>query len=125
MQATLSTDDLSAVFDDDTYVPRAVPAKTVLGLQFDTQNNETFSADLSYTDDQGDFSSIETKTNSYIGLDMKYSRGIRLAGSDMLISVFGENLTNSSQRNHASFVKNEVPLQGVRVGLELSVDYDM
>ena len=125
LQATLSTDDVSAVFDDNTYVPRAVPAKTVLSLQFDTQNNETFTADLSYTDDQGDFSSIETKTNSYVGLDMKYSRGIRLAGSDMLISVFGENLTNSSQRNHSSFVKNEVPLQGVRVGLELSVDYDM
>ena len=65
------------------------------------------------------------KTNSYIGLDMKYTRDVRLAGSDMQISVFGENLTNSSQRNHASFVKNEVPLPGVRVGLQLSMDYDM
>ena len=123
--ATLSTDDVSAIFDDDTYVPRANPAKTVLSLEFNNQNNESFATDIVYVDSQGDFSSLETKTNSYVCLDMKYTRGVTIAGSDMLISVFGENLTNSSQRNHSSMVKNEVPLPGVRVGLELSIDYDL
>ena len=125
LQAKLSTDDVSAVFDDDTYVPRANPAKTVLSLQFDNQNNESFITDLVYVDSQGDFSSTETQTNSYVCLDMKYTRDVRFAGSDMQITVFGENLTNASQRNHASMVKNEVPLPGVRVGLQLSMDYDL
>ena len=121
--ARLSTDDLSAVFDDNTYVPRAAPAKTALSLEYEFNNNERLHADLIYVDDQGDFSSIETKTNSHVCLDMKYSKGIKLAGNDMLITVFGENLTNTSQRNHASFVKDNVPLPGVKVGLELSIDY--
>ena len=113
------------MFDDNTYVPRANPSKTVLSLQFDNQNNESFTTDLVYVDSQGDFSSTETQTNSYVCLDMKYTKGVRLAGSDMQITVFGENLTNSSQRNHSSMVKNEVPLPGVRVGLALSIDYDL
>ena len=125
LQAKLSTDDVSAVFDDDTYVPRVNPAKTVLSLQFDNLNNESFITDLVYVDSQGDFSSIETKTNSYVGLDMKYTRDVRLAGSNMRISLFGQNLTNSSQRNHASMVKDEVPLPGVSIGLQLSMDYDL
>ena len=106
-------------------MPRVNPAKTVLSLQFDNQNNESFVTDLVYVDNQGDFSSIETKTNSYVGLDMKYTRDLRLAGSNMRISLFGQNLTNSSQRNHASMVKDEVPLPGVSIGLQLSMDYDL
>ena len=124
LKTKISNDDISGVFDDDTYIPRMVPSKTVLALDYENKD-EIFSVDFTYNDDQGDFSSLETKTNSFICVDAKYSKILSLNNNDVKLSVFGENLTNSSQRNHSSFVKDHVPLPGVRVGLELAFGYDL
>ena len=49
---TLSRDDISAVFDDDTYVPRIPSAKNVLDLTILGQNNETYTLSLIYSESQ-------------------------------------------------------------------------
>ena len=54
---TLSRDDISAVFDDDTYVPRVPSAKNVLDLKILGERNETYSISLIYSESQKDFSS--------------------------------------------------------------------
>ena len=72
----LSRDDISGIFDDNTYIPRITPAKNVLSLKYENQKNDAYHLDFIYTESQGDMSSIETKTNSHVDLDIGYSKKI-------------------------------------------------
>ena len=124
MYLTLSRDDISAVFDDDTYVPRIPSAKNVLDLTILGQNNESYTVSLIYSESQKDFTSIETETNSYVDLAMKYTNKISLNNSyDLNVVLFGNNLLDKTRRNHASFVKAHVPLPAASFGFDVSLDY--
>ena len=124
MYLTLSRDDISAVFDDDTYVPRIPSAKNVLDLTILGQNNESYTVSLIYSESQKDFTSIETETNSYVDLAMKYTNKISLNNNyDLNIVLFGNNLLDKTRRNHASFVKAHVPLPAASFGFDVSLDY--
>tara|TARA_Y100001936_G_C16077827_1_gene675313 strand:+ start:787 stop:2760 length:1974 start_codon:yes stop_codon:yes gene_type:complete len=121
---TLSRDDISAVFDDDTYVPRIPSAKNVLDLTVLGQSNESYSVSLIYSESQKDFTSIETETNSYVDLAMKYTNKISLNNNyDLNVVLFGNNLLDKTRRNHASFVKAHVPLPAASFGFDVSLDY--
>ena len=121
---TLSRDDISAVFDDDTYVPRVPSAKNVLDLKILGERNETYSISLIYSESQKDFSSIETVTNSYVDLAMRYSNRFQLGSNTSLnMNIFGNNLLDKTRRNHASFVKAHVPLPAASFGFDMSLDY--
>lgn len=121
---TLSRDDISGVFDDNTYIPRISPAKNTLSLKYENTTNDTFYADVIYTESQGDMSSIETKTNSYIDLDLGYSKKfIYNTHQDVIINIYGNNILNQAIRNHASLVKDHVPMPGVNVGIDVSLRY--
>ena len=121
---TLSRDDISAIFDNDTYVPRIPSAKNVLDLTILGQKNETYAISLIFSESQKDFSSIETETNSYVDLAMKYSNKIAISGNyDLNVNLFGNNLLDRTRRNHASFVKAHVPLPASSFGFDVSLDY--
>ena len=60
----LSRDDISGIFDDDTYIPRISPAKNTFTMKYESKNNDTYYADLIYTESQDDKSSIESGTSS-------------------------------------------------------------
>lgn len=119
-----SRDDISGVFDNNTYIPRITPAKNVLSLKYENQKNDTYHLDFIYTESQGDMSSIETKTNSYVDLDIGYSKKIIFdSHKDLIINIYGNNILNNTVRNHSSFVKNEVPMPGANFGIDVSLGY--
>ncbi|MEL0172477.1 MAG: hypothetical protein VW871_02855, partial [Gammaproteobacteria bacterium] len=121
---TLSRDDISAVFDNDTYVPRIPSAKNTLDLTLLGDKNEKYSMILIYAESQKDFSSIETSTNSYVDLAVKYTNKIRLGDKqDLNVMLYGNNLLDKTRRNHASFVKAHVPLPAASFGFNVSLDY--
>ena len=121
---TLSRDDISAVFDNDTYVPRIPSAKNTLDLTLLGDKNEKYSMSLIYAESQKDFSSIETSTNSYVDLAVKYTNKIRLGDKqDLNVMLYGNNLLDKTRRNHASFVKAHVPLPATSFGFNVSLDY--
>ncbi len=69
-------------------------------------------------------SSIETKTNSHIDLDIGYSKKIIYdSNKDLIINVYGNNILNNTIRNHSSFVKDNVPMPGGNYGLDISLQY--
>ena len=77
-----------------------------------------------YSESQKDFASTGSATNSYVDLAMSYSNRIQLNNDyDLNISVFGNNLLDSTIRNHASFVKAHVPLPASSFGFDISLDY--
>lgn len=121
---TISRDDISGVFEDDTYIPRINPAKNVLSFEYENTTNDIFNLDFVYTESQGDMSSIETKTNSHIDLNLGYSKKITLnSNRDLLINLYGNNLLNKTMRNHASLVKDHVPLPGANFGVTMSLQH--
>jgi len=121
---TVSRDDISAVFDDDTYIPRIPSARNMLNITMLGMNNEKYSINLIHSEEQRDFSSIETRTNSYVDLGVKYSNKIQLNQTyDLNLNLFANNLLDQTIRNHASFVKAYVPLPGSSFGFDVSVDY--
>ena len=121
---TLSRDDISGVFDDDKYIPRITPAKNVLSLNYQNKKNDTYHLDFIYTESQGDMSSIESKTNSHVDLDIGYSKKIILdSHKDIIINIYGNNILNNTIRNHSSFVKDNVPMPGANFGIDVSLGY--
>ena len=119
-----SRDDISGIFDNNTYIPRITPAKNVLSLKYENQKNDAYRLDFIYTESQGDMSSIETKTNSHVDLDIGYSKKIVFdSHKDLIINIYGNNILNNTVRNHSSFVKNEVPMPGANFAIDVSLGY--
>ena len=121
---TLSRDDISAVFDDNTYLPRIPSASNMIGVTILGEKNEKYYLNLTHVEKQNDFSSIETSSNSYSDLSLKYSDKIMISNLyDLNINLFVNNLLDQTKRNHASFVKAHVPLPGSSFGFDVSLDY--
>ena len=77
-----------------------------------------------YTDFQKDIAANETKTKSYIDIDLAYSKKIRFDSKrDLNIKVYGDNVLNKTIRNHSSFVKDNVPMPGANFGIDVSLSY--
>jgi iron complex outermembrane receptor protein len=73
---------------------------------------------------QTDLAVNENVTDGYSMLNMKISNMFTLSNDvDLYVSIFGRNLLNEIARNHASFVKNEVPLPGKSYGLKFSAEF--
>ncbi|MDG2106055.1 MAG: TonB-dependent receptor [Gammaproteobacteria bacterium] len=122
---TLSRDDISGVFDDNTYIPRLSPAKNTLSLKYENNKSDTYYANLIYTESQGDMSSIETKTNSHLDLDIGYSKKITYdSNKDLVFNLYGNNILNKTIRNHSSLIKDHVPVQGANYGIDVSMRYN-
>lgn len=120
----ISRDDISAVFDDDTYVPRIPSARNMLDIVIIGKNNEKYSLNLVHSEEQKDFSSIETSTNSYLDLGVNYSKKIAINNFyDLNVNLFANNLLDKTRRNHASFVKDHVPLPASSLGFDASIEY--
>lgn len=121
---TVSRDDVSGVFDDDTYIPRIPSARNMIDIVMLLKNNERYSVNLVHSERQSDFSSIETSTNSYLDLGVKYSNKIVINNLyNLNINLFVNNLLDKTRRNHASFVKDHVPLPASSFGFDASIEY--
>ena len=124
LMVKLSRDDISGIFDNNTYIPRMTPAKNVLSLEYENKKNDTYRLDFIYTESQGNMSSIETKTNSYINLDLGYSKKIIFdSHKSLIIDMYGNNVLNKTIRNHTSLVKDNVPMAGANFGIDVSLRY--
>ena len=122
---TLGRDDISAVFENDKYVPRIPSARNMIDIVMLGENNEKYSINFTHSEHQKDIESgIESKTNSYIDLGVKYSNKIQINEMyDLNMKLFVNNLLDQTIRNHASFVKAHVPLPGASFGFDVSIDY--
>jgi iron complex outermembrane receptor protein len=57
-------------------------------------------------------------------LDTRLTKTFDVNGKgDLKVSLFGRNLLDEVARNHASFVKNEVPLPGKNYGIKFRFSY--
>ena len=119
--SSLST--VNAKFADGHNVPRINPARNVYSLSYN-QDDIVFKLQLKDVEKQNDIGEGETATAGYQMLDTRLTKTFDLSGKSKLkVSLFGRNLLDEVARNHASFVKNEVPLPGRNYGIKFNLTY--
>ena len=116
-------DVVNAKFSDGHYVPRINPSRNIYSLAY-TQDDLVFRLSMKDVDKQNDFGEGETATDGYQMLDTRLTKSFDMSGKSKLrVSLFGKNLLDEAARNHASFVKNEVPLPGRNYGIKFNLTY--
>ena len=120
---SLGRDSVSGEFKNGMNIPRIVPARNILTLSY---AEEDLVARLTYKDveEQNDIGMGETVTDAYEMLDFSLRKTFVLNNQNAIsLSLFGKNLLDEVARNHASFVKNEVPLPGRNIGVKLNYKF--
>jgi iron complex outermembrane receptor protein len=123
MTLSFGRDVVNAQFTDGHNVPRINPARNVISLLY-AQDDIVFKLHLKDVEKQNDVGEGETATAGYQMLDTRVTKTFDLSGKSKLkVSLFGKNLLDEVARNHASFVKNEVPLSGRNYGIKFNLTY--
>ena len=123
MTLSFGRDVVNAQFTDGHNVPRINPARNVYSLLY-AQDDIVFKLHLKDVEKQNDVGEGETATAGYQMLDIRLTKTFDLSGkSNLKVSLFGRNLLDEVARNHASFVKNEVPLPGRNYGIKFNLTY--
>ena len=115
-------DSVIGELGDGSDVPRMVPARNIYSATF---SGESLGAMLRLKDveKQTRVATGGSNTDGYKMLDFTLSKAFNMDGGPSLnVSVFGKNLLDEAARNHASFVKNEVPLPGRNFGLKFNFE---
>jgi len=123
MTLSFGRDLVNAQFTDGHNVPRINPARNVYSLSY-AQDDIVFKLHLKDVEKQNDVGEGETATAGYQMLDTRLTKTFDLSGKgELKVSLFGRNLLDEAARNHASFVKNEVPLPGRNYGIKFNLTY--
>ena len=123
LQLSLSRDEVDAEFTNGEDVPRIVPARNMFSAQYTLDN---FSARLLVKDveKQTSVAPGESVTDGFTLVDAFASMSFGLSDStELTLSAFARNLTDEAARNHASFVKNAVPIPGRNIGVRVQLNF--
>ena len=123
MTLSFGRDVVNAKFTDGHNVPRINPARNIYSLSY-AQDDIVFKLHLKDVEKQNDVGEGETATAGYQMLDTRLTKTFNLSGKgELKVSLFGRNLLDEAARNHASFVKNDVPLPGKNYGIKFNLTY--
>jgi iron complex outermembrane receptor protein len=122
--ASLGRDYVDAQFDQGGYIPRTVPTRNLVSLNYSGNDGLNWLISLNDIQDQTKVAAGEDATDGYQWLDFKLSKGFKLSNTEVLnISVFAKNLLDKVARNHSSFVKEDVPLPGKNIGFKAKLSF--
>ncbi|MDA9941669.1 TonB-dependent receptor [Luminiphilus sp.] len=123
LEVTLGRDEVDAEFTDGRAVPRIVPARNLLTARYTLDD---FSAKLLVKDveRQTNVAMGETMTEGFtlVNADASWSYGLS-ESTRLTLTAFARNLTDEVSRNHASFVKDQVPLPGRNIGVRVRLAF--
>ena len=117
----IGTDSVDGKFTDGTNIPRITPSRNIYSFVY-TQDDLSVDLSLKEVKSQNDTAVGEEGTAGFELLDLMVSKSFSIySDEDLTLSLFGTNLFNEIARNHASYVKNEVPLAGRNLGLRFNL----
>ena len=123
LQLSLARDEVDAEFSNGEDVPRIVPARNIFTARYTLDD---FSAKLLVKDVERQTSVApgESVTDGFtlVNADASWSYGVD-DSTRLTLTAFARNLTDEAARNHASFVKNQVPLPGRNIGFRFRLDF--
>ncbi len=117
----IGTDSVDGKFTDGANIPRITPSRNIYSFVY-TQDDVSVDLSLKEVKSQNDTAAGEEGTAGFELLDLMVSKSYSIySDNDLTLSLFGTNLFNEIARNHASYVKNEVPLAGRNLGLRFNL----
>ena len=130
LEVSFGRDVVNGTLADGMNIPRLSPARNIYSVKY-FANDYLFDLSFKDVDDQTDVAEEETPTMGYQMLDLRLTKTFDLqywspsknVKSKLKISLFGRNLLDEVARNHASFVKNEVPLPGRNYGIRFNLTF--
>ena len=112
-------DYVKATFEDNTYIPRMVPARNIYSISY---VEDSLSVDIDLTDVKAQNDISDDVTAGFDMLDLSIGKTLAMEGVEELkVILFANNLLDEKARNHSSTVKNEVPLPGRNIGISFKV----
>jgi iron complex outermembrane receptor protein len=139
LNVSLGRDYVDAQFKQGGYIPRTVPTRNILNLNYQGTNGLNWAVSVKDVQKQSNVASEEeeeghhdededehgeTATDGYQWVNFSISKEIQTSESEALtVSFFAKNLLNKVARNHSSFVKDEVPLPGRNIGLKVNYSF--
>ena len=116
-------DSVNGEFSNGENVPRLVPARSLYTLSY-RASDYRMRLTLKDVDRQTTIGDGETETEGFKMLNLLVKKEIELSSQFNLgVSFFANNLLDEVARNHASYVKDEVPLPGVNFGLRFNLEF--
>ena len=123
LELTLGRDEVDAEFTNGVDVPRIVPARNMFTARYTLDD---LSAKLLVKDveRQSSVAPGESTTDGFtlVNADLSWSYGFN-DSTRLTLTAFARNLTDEVARNHASFVKDQVPLPGRNLGVRVRLDF--
>ena len=124
LELTLGRDEVNAEFTrGGGDVPRIVPVRNMFTARYTLDD---FSAKLRVKDveRQSNVALGESTTDGFtlVNADASWSYGFN-DSTRLTLTAFARNLTDEVARNHASFVKDQVPLPGRNLGVRVRLDF--
>ncbi len=119
---TVGRDSVDGTFADGSNIPRMVPARNIYTLSY-AEDNMTVDLNLTEVKAQNDIGGVgDSATAGFELLDLSVGRSFAIEGvEEFKVIFFANNLLDEIARNHASTVKNEVPLPGKNLGISFRV----
>ncbi|MDC2971552.1 TonB-dependent receptor [Gammaproteobacteria bacterium] len=119
---SLGRDDISGELSNGNNIPRLTPARNIYTVKY-VKDDMNFELKLKDVEKQSDIAIGETPTDGYQMLNFKLTKTFDLQQGEFTLSLFGKNMLDEVARNHASFVKNEVPLPGRNYGIRFNLSF--
>lgn len=120
----LQRDAVSAEFSGGGNVPRVVPGRNVMALDYLSNKGLAASLEVVDVENQNDVSLGETSTKGFTLINASLSRSFVLDGDSVLtVTAYGRNLNDEVARNHSSFVKDAIPLPGRNIGIKANLSF--
>ena len=123
LMLSFGRDETSGEFSGGGSIPRLNPARNIFKFKY-SQDDMSLGISFKDVDKQNDIGANETVTDAYQMLNAKLTRTLDLGNQgELILSLFGNNMLDEVARNHASFVKNQVPLPGRNYGLRFNLKF--
>ncbi len=107
---------------DTGNLPRIPPLSTLVGLEAESERF-SFRAELDYVAEQNKISEFELPTDDYGLVNLFATWKAPVDAQPVRISVSVQNLFDTEARQHASFLKDEVPLPGRNVRFSIGTQF--
>lgn len=111
LKVRLFGDYINIQLSDGGHLPRTPPMRIGTSLQYQ-EGNYDGELSINHYFEQNDIGPLETPTAGYSLIDMNVNYYIDNVGSDLVLYIKGNNLTDEVAKVHSSFLKDISPLPG-------------
>ena len=123
LELSFGRDVVNGEFSDGENIPRITPARNLYSLSY-VASDLRLNLTLKDVEAQKEIGDGETITDGYKMLNLRVGKDYNLAsGNNLRVSLFANNILDEVARNHASYVKDQVPLPGVNFGVRFNLDF--